>query len=131
MSQGSDARLHEELVERIGRQQHLQPILEPGENIDWETGVSCVHSAGGESSPVQEGFIALSDRRIFFVPNGELPIVWPLADIRHARVDSERKNTCKVGLAMRSGESWTIATGKESAAYIVNLANGTPFEYRI
>ena len=46
-------------------------------------------------------------------------------------MSSERKNTCKVGLAMRSGESWTIATGKESAAYIVNLANGTPFEYRI
>ena len=63
MSRGSDARLHEELVERIGRQQHLQPILESGENIDWETGVSCLHSVGGESSPVQEGFIALSDRR--------------------------------------------------------------------
>ena len=70
MTRWSDARLHEELVERIGRQQHLQPILEPGENIDWETGVSCLHSVGGEGSPVQEGFIALSDRRIVFVPNG-------------------------------------------------------------
>ena len=40
MSRGSDARLHEELVERIGRQRHLQPILEPGETIEWEAGAT-------------------------------------------------------------------------------------------
>jgi hypothetical protein len=131
MSRKSDARLHEELVERIGRQQYLQPILEPGEHIDWESGVSCFRSVGGETSPVQEGFIALSDRRIFFVPNGEPPIVWRLDDIGHAQVISERKRTAKVRLAMRSGELWTMQTGRESAGYITNLANGTPFNYLI
>ena len=131
MSRSSDARLHEELVERIGRQQYLQPILEPGENIHWEVGGSCFRSVGGESSPVQEGFIALSDRRIFFVPNGEPPIVWLLDDISHAQDISKRKSTGKITLAMRSGELWTVVTGKVSAGYITNLANGTPFKYLI
>ncbi len=118
-------------MERIGRQRHLQPILEPGETIEWEAGATCLRSFDGEPSSVQEGFIALSDRRIFFVPNGGLPIVWLLDDIGHAKVISQRKRACKVGLVMKSGESWTIATGKESAGYVMNLANGAPFEYLI
>ena len=46
---------------------------------------------------VQEGFIALSDRRIFFVPNGGLPIVWLLDDIGHAKVISQRKQCLQGG----------------------------------
>jgi hypothetical protein len=114
------------LQEKLWRRHYLQPILETGESIDWDVGVRCFRVLGGRSSPIQEGFIALTDRRILFVPKDGYPVVWVPDDIRDAQIVSKRKRTARVKLTMQSGELWTVLTGRESAGYITNLANGTP-----
>jgi len=123
VSRRSDAKQEAMLREKIGRRQYLSPLLEDGEEIGWEVGARWFRiEPNGHSHPVQEGFLALTDRRMFIVPNGSVPSILLAADIREAQVKSERKRTARVELSMQSGERWLLVTGRESSGYLVDFA---------
>ncbi len=132
MSRRSDAKQEAILREKLGRRQYLSPLLEDDESIDWEVGVRWFRTErNGHSHPVQEGFLALTDRRIFIVPNGGVPSIFLPDDIREAHAKSERRRTTRVELTMQSGQRWLLLTGKESSGYIVDFAQGKQPPYRL
>jgi hypothetical protein len=111
------------LQEKVDRRQYLSPLLEDGEEIAPEIGVRWFRiEPTGHSHPIQEGFLALTDRRMLLVPNGGIPTILLSDDIREAEVKSERKRTARVELSMQSGERWLLVTGRESSGYLVDFA---------
>jgi hypothetical protein len=125
-----DRRLQQVLIEKVGRRQYVEPLLEPGETVEWEIGFRGFGVTGGRSTPIQAGFVVLTDRRIIFVPKDGPPAAWrPNDDVTEAEIVRRRWGMARFRLTLRSGEMWTLSTGEQSADYITKFATGVPFSY--
>jgi len=109
---------------KLARRQSIAHLLEPDEVIDWDVEARCPEDTEPQLRPLGEGYLVLTDWRLFFVAQGDpTPIIIRLDDGTVAKVKIMRKRrlTCHVRLERTDGSSLTLHTGRQTADLLRQL----------
>jgi len=108
---------------KLARRQSITHLLEPDEVIDWDVEVRLIHP---RSRPFDQGYIVLTDWRLFYVAKDDpTPTIVRFDDGTVAKVKIMRKRrlTCHIRLVLTDGTSLTFHTGRRTANLVRQLVS--------
>jgi len=109
---------------KLTRRQSIAHLLEPDEVIDWDVEARCLEDSEPQLRPLGEGYLVLTDWRLFFVAQGDpTPIIVRFDDgtVTKVKIMRKRRLTCHVRIVLTDGTSLTFHTGRQTADLLRQL----------
>ena len=109
------------LSEKLQRRAVVEPLLDPGEEIEWDVGVICTGGPKAFQPKIVDGYVVLTNSRVIFAPDGLPPATIFPSQVVSTFLFNKHRRTAAIMINLQDGGSWCFMTGKKSAKLMAKL----------